>query len=92
MATYNYTREQLAEGDNVNEWDINNPDRVDESLNQIYLATEIIAAIQGKTLDIPGIMCNGNNCTITFIEKLTTEEEITLTNIVSNHKHNVGGD
>jgi hypothetical protein len=91
MATYNYTRERLAEGDHINEWDIDNPDRVDGGLDQIHLATEITAAIPGKILDVPGIICNGSSCTIAFTEALTAGEETTLTTIVNNHKNNVGG-
>lgn len=93
MATYNYTRERIAAGvstddKDFNKWNIPNPMRVDGSLDQIQLATEIKTAISTKTLAVPGVVCNGTSCEINFTEALSAGEETTLTTTVNAHKNN----
>ncbi|NHJ39633.1 MAG: hypothetical protein FK731_06320 [Asgard group archaeon] len=89
MTTYPYTRDLLTSGEFAGIWDIDNPARTDGEGKQIYLADEVSSAISGKTLDIPGVSCNGSSCNINFTSDLTSEEETTLATVVNNHKNNL---
>jgi hypothetical protein len=81
MADYNYVRGTLASG----LYDINNPERVDGSGNQIWLANEVETAIPGKQFTL---YCDSTNATFTFAETLSAGDETTLTTTVNNHKNN----
>lgn len=77
---YEYVREKLDNG----AWDIDNPNRVDEGGNQIYLANEVSNVISKHFL----LLCDGASAIFKFTEELTSGEEDTLDTVVSNHKNN----
>ena len=84
--TYQFTRENLAAGDNSGLWDVDNPDRVSgDPSTQLHLAKEIEAALPGKLFKVRNF---GAICNVIFSEALSVEEEATLTTTVNNHKSN----
>ena len=78
--TYTYTREIVND-----KWDINNPVRVDEEGNQIYLAKEIESAIPEKRFKI---FCEESVCDSEFQEELSGTEKTQLDVVVADHKSN----
>jgi len=78
---YSYTRELVNEL-----YNINNIQRIDVNLNNIYLSSEIESALPNKVFKI---ICIEDVCEIDFLVELTTEEKIILDNIVNNHKQNL---
>jgi hypothetical protein len=84
---YDYTRDFV---ESYNNWDINNPQRVDELGNQIYLANEVEEALPGKAFIFYGGY-NGNPALARFLfeTELTTEEKSILDDTVYNHKNNL---
>jgi hypothetical protein len=84
---YNYTRELIGE---TGLYNINNPNRINQSNKQVYLASEIEAAFPAKTfLVYAGVGIDPSKVEIQFNVELTEEEETVLDTIVSNHKDNV---
>jgi len=84
MADYIYERELLSEGDYQAFFNINNPERSSLLCKEITASTTI-----SKTLSVPGLVCIGTTCVISFSENLTTEEQAALTILVNNHKNNI---
>ena len=82
MADYIYAREATVGGVNYN---VENPERVDGSSNQIRLAQEVETALPGKTFKL---RCNGTEVKFIFDIALSAGEETTLTNTVTAHKNN----
>jgi len=81
MATYQYTRDLINGG-----YNINNPLRVDGEGNPIRLSQEI--------KEVPefvhkfNVKMNGEACDIVFAFDLSAPQKIQLDTIVSNHKNN----
>jgi hypothetical protein len=68
------------------DWDINNPLRLDEYGNQITLLSELQVAIPNK---INRVLCVNENVTIECLSALTTEEQQTKDTVIYNHKNNL---
>jgi len=79
---YEYSRE-LIENDG---WNINNPNRLDEFGERIYLSTEIADSVEGKKFKIHG---EESFLYIEYEEELTIDEKLILDTVVYNHKNNI---
>ena len=83
MAGYNFTRTVLGSG----HWDIDHPDRVDGGGAKLFLAKEIETVIPGHPFTV---RCDAGSCVVDFLGyTLTSGEETTLTDTVSDHQNNV---
>jgi hypothetical protein len=81
MNTYFYTREIVND-----QWNINNPNRRDESGNQIFLSSEIENLFPTYMFKL---YCNNEDVCICFDNKLTINEKNLLDTCISNHKNNI---
>lgn len=79
MFTYIYTRE-IVNGF----FDIDNPLKVDENGNQIFLAMDVDAKFPGK---VSSVKSAGYDCCVNFEEELTPEEKAELDQVVADHKN-----
>ena len=81
MTTYSYTRTAQTGGG----YDVENIDRVDGEGLQIYLATEIEAALPSKPFKIH---CNNTAMDIIFNDALSAGDKTKLDGVVSDHQSN----
>lgn len=82
MAAYPFTRVVLPSG----HWDIDHPDRVDGGGARLSLAKEVEAALPGHPFTV---RCDAGSCVVDFPGyELTTGEETTLNDTVSDHRNN----
>jgi len=87
MYVYNYTREYV---ESYNNWNINNPQRVDIDGNQIFLAEEVEQALPDKSfLFYGGYNQDPTIARFEFEIELSAEEIVTLDTTVYNHKNNL---
>ena len=78
MSEHNYTRVKKTGG-----WDINNVDHQNDDGSQIFLATEIKAAIPDKAFTV---RCDGVDCIVDFVDQLSGPEIAILNGVVAAHK------
>lgn len=81
MPEYFYIRE-IVDGD----YNIENPKRVDEYGNHIYLANEVSQAIPNEDFQL---FCAGSEAKFIFENELTQYQKDQLDETVYKHKHNL---
>lgn len=80
MVEYIYTRNVVG-----GKYDIDNPNRVDEGGNQIYLAKEVESQFPTRKFTLH---CDNSEAKFIFITALSEAQKTTLDTIVSNHQNN----
>ena len=81
MSEYFYTREMVG-----NDWNIENPLRIDGEGNHIFLAREAENALPNKMFKL---FCVESEVKFVFEEELSENEQTILGQVVYNHKNNL---
>ena len=82
---YYYTREYIIEPE-LEYWNIDNPKRVNELGDQIYLAIEVSNIFEGKKFVLE---CKEGDVYFDFENELDENSKTQLDIAVYNHKHNL---